>query len=83
MTSIGVNTDEQEIETLEMNLEVDANGKIHPRKNEVIVEMALCHSARNWKDVEEHILENLQLTLKGKTWKALYDSRVQNKHSRL
>ena len=68
MTSIAVNTDEEEIETMEKNLEVDTNGHIHPRKNEVIVEMALSHSAKNWNDVKEHISENLQLSLKGNPW---------------
>ena len=66
--SIGVNTDEKEIESLENTLEVDKNGQIHPRKNEVIVEMKLNHSIKNWQEIEANISENLQLTLIGKPW---------------
>ena len=45
MTSIGLNTDEEKIKTLEKDLEVDSNGQIHHKKNEVIDEMALSHVA--------------------------------------
>ena len=63
LESIGVNTDEKEIESLENTLEVDKNGQIHPKKNEVIIEMKLNHDIKNWKEIEAHISENLQLSL--------------------
>ena len=66
--SIGVNTDEKVIDSLENTLEVDKNGQIHPKKNEVIVEMKLNHNIKNWQEIEANISENLKLTLIGKPW---------------
>ena len=66
--SIGVNTDEKVIESLENILEIDKNGQIHPKKNEVIVEMKLNHSIKNWQEIETNISDNLQLSLIGKPW---------------
>ena len=68
MESRGVNTDEKEIESLENTLDVDKNGQIHPKNNEVIVEMKLNHNIKNWQEIEAHISENIQLTLIGKPW---------------
>ena len=68
LESRGVNTDEKEIESLENTLDVDKNGQIHPKNNEVIVEMKLNHNIKNWQEIEAHISENIQLTLIGKPW---------------
>ena len=66
--TVGVNTDDVEVEALENTLEVDEHGKIHARKNEIIVEMKVSHTFKNWEEIESHILENLKLTLVGKPW---------------
>ena len=60
--------DEKVIESLENILEIDKNGQIHPKKNEVIVEMKLNHSIKNWQEIETNISDNLQLSLIGKPW---------------
>jgi hypothetical protein len=68
LESIGVNTDEHEIDSLENILDVDKNGQIHPKNNEILVEMKLNHGIKNWQEIESTISENLQLPLIGKPW---------------
>ena len=63
LETVGTNTDEAEIETLENILEVDKNGHIHPRLSESLVEMKVNHNAKDWKQIETHIKENLKLPL--------------------
>ena len=64
----GINTDEKEIESLENTLDVAKNGQIHPKNNEVIVEIKLNHNIKNWQEIEALVSENLQLSLIGKPW---------------
>ena len=68
MESIGVNTEEEEINSLEKNLEVDENGVIKARKNEVLVEIKFNPDVKNWEEIKGHISENLKLTLIGNPW---------------
>ena len=70
LETVGTNTDEAEIETLENILEVDKNGHIQPRLSESLVEMKVNHNAKDWKQIETHIKENLKLPLIGNgDWK--------------
>ena len=68
LESVGVNTNEAEIESFENIHEIDENGQIHPRKDQVLVEMKVKPRANNWQEIESCISENLQLTLLGKPW---------------
>ena len=68
LESVGVNTTEVEIETFENSVEVDVNGQIHPRRNEIIVEMKVKLGIKHWQEIEAHIVDDLQLTLLGKPW---------------
>jgi hypothetical protein len=58
LKTVGVNTEEVEKETLENKLEVDENGKIHPQKNEVLIEMRKKLRAIFWKIFNLLYLEN-------------------------
>ena len=45
--TIGVNTEEIKIYTLEDKLKIDENGVIHPEENGILVEMKLSHGIKN------------------------------------
>ena len=66
--TIGVNTEEFKVETLEDKLEVDKNGVIYPQKKEILVEMKVNHGIKNWEEIESIISDNLKLTLLGRPW---------------
>ena len=65
--TIGTNTDDILEEPTE-NQKVDENGYFHPQKNEVILQMQINHSLKNWSEIESHITEKLNLTLIGRPW---------------
>ena len=65
--SVGTCTDD-EFERLEVKLELDSNGKINGKENEVILEMKMSHDFNNWEAIEKHVEEKLGMNLIGKPW---------------
>ena len=60
--SIGVNTNEAEIDSFDNDLEIDGSGQIHPRRNELLVEIKMKHGIKDWQEIKSYISE---------TWKTV------------